>query len=178
MKNEETTKKQPFRKIAGIHKIENSDVMKHTLTSLVHVASTKTSEDYARTSLKKLLKELEDNYYFLKYIEIEDAESLEDTYEAITVMSRIDRVEPRTVGKAIQSLIDVLKKYLGKKAGFFFIQEFRDDLGDDYHSVIKNMGVDLRLADLQEELGGWDIEQYKIKDDSDTNIAFIEKNKD
>lgn len=55
------------------------------------------------------------------------------------------------------------------------MKEFQDDLGEDYRSIIKSMGVDLRLADLQDELGGWDSEQYTIKDDADVNIAFIEK---
>jgi len=173
MKDEET--RQPFRKIAGLHKIENSVVMKHTLASLVHVASTKTSEEYARSSVKNLLKELEENYGFLRHIEIKDVKYLENTYDAITVMSNIDHIEPLKVGRAIQNLVDVLKRHLGKRAGYFFMKEFQDDLGEDYRSIIKSMGVDLRLADLQDELGGWDSKQYTIKDDADVNIAFIEK---
>ena len=55
------------------------------------------------------------------------------------------------------------------------MKEFQDYLGEDYRSIIKSMGVDLRLADLQDELGGWDSKQYTIKDDADVNIAFIEK---
>jgi len=149
--------------------------MKHTLASLVHVASTKTSEEYARSSVKNLLKELEENYGFLRYIEIKDVKYLEDTYDAITVMSNIDRIDPLAVGRAIQNLVDVLKKHLGKRARYFFMKEFQDDLGEDYRSIIKSMGVDLRLADLQDELGGWDSKQYTIKDDADVNIAFIEK---
>lgn len=79
------------------------------------------------------------------------------------------------MGRAIQNLVDVLKRHLGKRAGYFFMKEFQDDLGEDYRSIIKSMGVDLRLADLQDELGGWDSKQYTIKDDADVNIAFIEK---
>ena len=79
MKDEETM--QPFRKVVGLHRIENSVVMKHTLASLVHVASTKTSEEYARSSVKNVLKELEENYGFLRYIEMKDVKYLENTYD-------------------------------------------------------------------------------------------------
>ena len=175
MKDEDKTKKQFLSKFVGIHKADNSDVIKHTLISLINVASTKTSEDYAWSSIKNLLRELEENYDFLKYVRMKNLKNLDNFIDGMAVMSDMDNVEPREVGMAIQSLVDLFKRHLGKRAGYFFIREFRDDLGDDYHLIIKNMGVDLRLAELQEELGEWDSEEYKIKDDSDVNIAFVEK---
>ncbi len=156
--------------------VENSDVIKHTLFSLVNVASTKTSEDYAWSIIKTLLKELKENYDFLKYIKIDNLEYLENTIDDITIMSDLDNVNPTHVGKAIQDIIDIFKTRMGKKAGYFFIKEFRDDLGEEYHSIIKEMGVDLRLIDLQNEVYGISSSQnYKIKDDNNINIAFIEK---
>ena len=64
---------------------------------------------------------------------------------------------------------------MGKKAGYFFLAEFKEVLGEEYHSIIKKMGVDLRLIDLQKEMPGWDTQNYKIKDEFDSNIAFLEK---
>ena len=156
-------------------KIENSDVMTHVLTSLVNVTSTKTSEAHAWLTVKTLLKQLEENYDFLRYIKIEDVNYLENNLDAIDVISDINHIESREVGKAIQNLVDILKKHLGKKAGYCFIREFREDLGHDYHSIIKNMGVDLRLVELQDELYGWESEKYKIRDNGNANIAFVEK---
>jgi hypothetical protein len=37
------------------------------------------------------------------------------------------------------------------------------------------MGVDLRLVELQNELYGVDTDKYKIKDDINSNIAYVEK---
>ena len=58
------------KSLDGIYFIENSDIMKHTLASLLNIASSKTSVDYARSSLKNLLIDLEGNYDFLKYVDI------------------------------------------------------------------------------------------------------------
>ena len=159
----------------GVYFIENSDVMKHTLASLLNVASNKTSVDYARSSVKNLLRDLEGNYDFLKYVNIKTLKQIENNIDAINVGSDMDCVRPKEIGKAIQEFIDVLKRHLGKKAGYFFIKEFRDDLGDEYHMYIKDLGVNLKIAEIQEEIGKIDINQYKIKEDSDANIAFIEK---
>ena len=71
---------------------------------------------------------------------------------------------------------DLLKKYLGNKAGYFFIQEFKAVLGDKYYTIIKEIGVDLRLVQLQNEFSGLDTKSFKIKDAGSSNIAFVEKN--
>ena len=156
-------------------KVKNSDVFKHVLSSLVNVTSSKTSEEHALLMVNTLLKNLELEYDFLRYIKIDDVEGIDNNLDAIVVVSDINYVESIRIGKAIQSLVDVLKKHLGKKAGYYFIREFRDDLGEDYNLIIKNMGVDLRLVELQDEMYGWETKRYKIKDDDSANIAFVEK---
>ena len=66
---------------------------------------------------------------------------------------------------------------MGNKAGYFFLSEFKEVLGDHYYSTIKKMGVDLRLIGLQKEIYGWDEETYEIKDKYNSNIAYLEKRK-
>ena len=51
----------------------------------------------------------------------------------------------------------------------------KETLGNEYYSIIKEMGVDLRLIDLQSKIYGWDSGKHKIKDKFDSNIAYIEK---
>ena len=159
-------------------KVENSDVIKHVLSSLVDVTSSKTSEEHALLMVKTLLKNLELEYDFLRYIKIDDVEGIDNNLDAIVVVSDINYVESIRIGKAIQEIIDVLKKHLGKKAGYYFIREFREDLGEDYHSVIKNMDVDLRLVEMQDKLFGWDSEKYTIRKDEDENISYVEHKED
>ena len=153
----------------------NTEILKHTLITLIDVASTKTSYDYAWSSLKKLIKELQVNYDFLMYIHIADIEDLRYSVDGIKIEDKINNVDQRKIGEVIQNLVDLLKKYLGKKAGYFFISEFREILGDDYNKILKDMGVDLRLIDLQNELRGMNSGEYHLKEDYNSNIAFIHK---
>lgn len=155
--------------------VNNSEIFKHTLISLINVASLKTSNDYAWSSIKKLIKELQVNYDFLMYIHIADIEDLRYSFDDINIVDKINNVDPKKIGEVIQDLVDLLKKYLGKRAGYFFISEFREILGDDYHKILKDMGVDLRLIELQHELKGMNSGEYHLKDDHNSNIAFIHK---
>jgi len=154
---------------------DNSDIMKHTLYSLVTVAITKTSDDYAWSTIKKLLNELKNDYDFLKYVQIGELENLDNNIDDINIISHMNTIEKKELGKSIQDLVDLYKKYLGNKAGYFFISEFKENLGERYHSIIKSIGVDLRLIDLQNEIYSIDSKKYKIKDDGSSNIAFVEK---
>lgn len=155
--------------------IQNSDVIRRTLYSLVFVARSKTSKDYAWSIIKRLLSELKTEHDFLKYIHIDEIETLEGTIDDITILSDFDDVDPKRIGEAIQNIVDTFKTRMGKKAGYFFLTEFKETLGYKYHTIIKKMGVDLRLIDLHKEIYGWDSEKHRIKDRFDSNIAFIEK---
>jgi len=158
-----------------MNETDNSDIMKHTLYSLVTVAITKTSDDYAWSTIKKLLNELKNDYDFLKYVQIGELENLDNNIDDINIISHMNTIEKKELGKSIQDLVDLYKKYLGNKAGYFFISEFKENLGERYHSIIKSIGVDLRLIDLQNEIYSIDSKKYKIKDDGSSNIAFVEK---
>ena len=155
--------------------INHSDVIKHTLYSLIVVARPKSSIDYAWSIIKRLLAELKTDYDFLKYIHIDEIENLEDTINDIAVTSGLNDIEPKKIGQAIQNIIDIFKTRMGNKAGYFFLTEFKETLGNEYYSIIKEMGVDLRLIDLQSKIYGWDSGKHKIKDKFDSNIAYIEK---
>ena len=159
-----------------MHDIKNSDVVKQILFSLVNVASDKSSEDYAWSVIKNLLIELKTTHVFLKYIEIDDLDNLNKNIDDIHVNPEFNNINSEDVGKSIQNIIDVFRNRMGRKAGYFFIQEFKNTIGEDYNIIIKKMGVDLRLSDLQNELSGMDAKEYKIKDDRNSNIAFIERN--
>ena len=64
----------------------NTEILKHTLISLINVASSKTSDDYAWSSLKKLIKELQPDYDFLRYIHIADIEDLKHSPDDIKII--------------------------------------------------------------------------------------------
>ena len=158
--------------------INNSDVMRRTLFSLIFVARTKTTKYYAWSIIKNLIAELKSDYDFLKYIHIDEIEKLEDDIDDIKVISKFDQIPPSQIGQAVQEIVDIFRTKMGNKAGYFFLTEFKEILGERYYTVLKKMGVDLRLIDLQKEIYGWDSERHKIQKQYDSNIAYIRDNKD
>jgi len=138
--------------------------------------------------MKVLLKKLANEHGFLKNIDIVDKkfiagyqpgfEPMNNDPFIIDFLLDIDDVNPKEVGSAIQSLADTLKKNLGEKAGYYFLREFQDNLGEYYCSMIRSMGVDFRLVDLQDDVFGLESKNYTIKEDGKTNIAFIKKIED
>jgi len=67
-------------------------------------------------------------------------------------MSDINTVPPTELGKALHSIIDSMNRSLGENAGHFFIKEIRNTLSDDYLKLMKDMGVDLGLMQLESEI--------------------------
>ena len=131
--------------------IENSEIIRKVLNTLVSISSRKTTEGYAVSIMDTLIKRLEGTYEFLKHVEVSDTRFLEDD-ATISVMSDIDSVQPTEIGKAIHDIIVTMNESLGKDAGHFFIKEISRNIGDDYHSTIKDMGVDLGLMQLEHEV--------------------------
>lgn len=165
---QKTTKKQQIAK--------NSDIIKHTLFSLITVSQSKTSDDYAWAIIKKILTELKPQFDFLKYIHIEELNKIGNNMEDINIQPDFENIEQKQIGQAIQEIVDTFKTKMGKQAGYFFFEEFKDKLGDKYQTELKKIGVDLRLMDLQSNVYGFQSStNYKIKDDQSSNIAFIEK---
>jgi hypothetical protein len=99
-----------------IYRLDNKHVVKRTLMSLIYVATTKTSDDYAWSSIKKLMNELRDTYEFLKYVQIKDIKQLRYTIDDIIIEPNLNNIEPRDLGKANR----FIKKISWKKSRILF----------------------------------------------------------
>lgn len=131
---------------------ERSDVMKSVLKTLISISSRKTDLPSAVMTMDDLIKRLETKYNFLKHVQINDDFYSETTSDVISVMSDINTVSPTELGKALHAIIDSVNRSLGENAGHFFIKEIRNTLSDEYLTVIKNMGLDLGIMQLESEI--------------------------
>ncbi|MBE3135942.1 MAG: hypothetical protein IMZ43_00880 [Thermoplasmata archaeon] len=131
---------------------EKSDVMKNVLKTLISISSRKTDLPYAVMTMDDLIKRLETKYNFLKHVQINDDIYKEETTDVISVMSDINTVPPTELGKALHAIIDSVNRSLGENAGHFFIKEIRNTLSDEDLTVIKNMGLDLGIMQLESEV--------------------------
>jgi len=131
---------------------EKSEVMKNVLKTLISISSRKTDLPYAIMSIEELIKTLEVKYQFLKLIQINNDVYNEDTTDFISVMSDINAVPSSELGQALHAIIELTNRKLGANAGHFFIKEIRNKLSDENLTVMRDMGVDLGLMQLESEI--------------------------
>jgi len=134
--------------MAELKTLKNSKVLGEILQALYTVASRRTTYNFAATVIGAIVKTLEQNYKFLKYVGLEESE-LSRTDDVITIDPEIDKVDPAQVGKAIEAIIRVVYMDLIGKAGLFFIKELKKNAGESIIEELKKFGVD--LAALQTE---------------------------
>ncbi len=131
---------------------KKSEIIKNVLRTLVTISSRKTDLPYTIMTMDDLIRRLETQYRFLKHIQIKDDFYNEESSDMISVLSDINSVPPNELGKALHSIIDSMNRSLGDNAGHFFIKEIRNRLSDEYLTVIRDMGVDLGLMQLESEI--------------------------
>jgi len=142
--------------------VEKSDIIKNVLQTLVSISGRKTDRTFALTTLDSLLKQLEPRFDFLKHIHIKETLYSEDQ-NMISVMSDFSSVAPDEFGKAIHALIFLVHQSLGDRAGHFFIKEIQNTLGDEQVSVMKEMGIDFHLMQLEDDVTRMELEFVKKK---------------
>ena len=134
---------------------DNSEVIKSLLRTVLAISSRKTSQSVAATAMDALLQQLKTRYDFLKHVQIKDTRYSED-WDPVGVVSDINSVESAEIGKAIYSILRSMNRSLGKSAGHFFIREIQNSLDDEYTTIMRDMGVDLSLMQLEREVEEWE----------------------
>jgi len=130
---------------------DNSDVVKQVFDTLIYSIKRKTNEGEAVSLINSLIQELKEDHSFLQYVKLKDTRLLEDD-DIVNVDSEINSVTPTEIGKAINSAILILSRYLGTKNGYFLIKEFQQRIGSNYFSSIRAMGIDLDLLILEHKV--------------------------
>ncbi len=130
---------------------KKSDVIKNLLDTLIELSGRRTDKGYAINTMDSVLNNLKEKYDFLKNIRINDTRFVEDE-EVVSVMSDVNNVDSVLMGKALNDIVRYTNNNLGKNAGHFFIKELRRNIGGDYTTVMKDMGVDLSLMQLEKEI--------------------------
>jgi hypothetical protein len=129
--------------------IKNSEVLGGILRTLYMVASRRTSQTFAATVIGAIIKTLEQNYDFLRYINIENPEYTNSEI-VINISNDIDTVEPTKIGTAVEAIIRIVYMDLVGKTGLFFMKELKEQAGDQIITELRNFGVDLGLLQTEQ----------------------------
>jgi len=132
--------------------VEKDEVVRNILERLISISGRKTDKVYAVMTMESLIKDLEQQFKFLKNIEINDDVYSEDAVTTVNLRGNFHNVTSHDLGKALHAIIYELNRNLGDRAGHFFIKELRNTLSDDYLTTMHEMGVDLGLMQLETEV--------------------------
>ena len=114
--------------------------------------------------VKTVTTKLQKEYDFLKNITIHDAFYSEDN-DVVTVSSEIDSIEPKTIGNAIDAFLREVYLQLDDEAGLYFINEFKECIGEEFVMQIRSLGVNLERIQLEQH------ELYSQKERKDVPLA-------
>jgi len=129
--------------------VKNSEVIGSILRALYAVASRRTTQSFATTVIGAIIKTLEQNYEFLRYVHIENLEyGNNDTI--INISTEIDTVDPSKIGTAVEAIIRIVYMDLVGKTGLFFMKELKELAGEQIITELRNYGVDLALLQTEQ----------------------------
>lgn len=131
--------------------LDKSDLIENVLKNLITISGRKTSKGHAIYTVDSVMEKLKTKYEFLRHIKINDNRFVEDE-EPVAVLKEINSIDENIMGKALNEIISNTHFFLGNNAGHFFIKELQRNIGGDYISVMKEMGVDLSLMQLEREI--------------------------
>jgi len=131
--------------------LDNEDVVKRILDSIINVIRRRSSEDYAMVMLGNTIKKVQENYGFLSYITVKNTRYSE-MENILNIDSDINNINSEDLGKALQEIIGSIVISMGKNAGFFFIKEIKNKIGANYALMIRKMGVDLDFMQFNFEV--------------------------
>ncbi len=129
-----------------IFKIKNSEVIEHVIKTLTCLLNRKFPEKQAIKNVIASIKKLEEKYDFLEYIGMTDIPDSKGFY-FIRITHDINNVLSAKMADAIQELIEDVCKSIEWKNGQSFIEDFKNELGEEQLSKLEKIGV--KLKDIQ-----------------------------
>jgi len=131
--------------------IENNQVLKDVLNTIIAISGRKTTQSHAVYLIEKTINNLKKQYDFLNTISIQDTTYLEDG-EPVSIMGEVNKIRFKEIGPAVKDIITHLNQSLGEDAGHFFLKELSHKLNDESVEALKDMGVDLDLMHLEQQI--------------------------
>jgi uncharacterized protein YneF (UPF0154 family) len=145
------SKLEGMRVNLAVRHVGYNTIFKQVLKALVDVLGRASTEDYAIFAVNLFLRKTDSTYEFLKYMKVNPATYQGDIYQ-ITIMNDLKNVSETDARRALQRLLASIVDSLGEKQGDQFIHEFKNSLEKRYLSRIEEMGVNLHMIELHQEL--------------------------
>ena len=128
------------KKSVNLLHIETSDVIRRLLKTMIEFIEKQTSRAYAIELLARRVHALQEQYAFLEYIMVKDVRYTLGEDE-IVVAQEINALDSKTVGKALQALLQETDKSLLDLGRTSIIDDLKTRLTADYLGKLEELGV-------------------------------------
>jgi hypothetical protein len=128
------------KKTQNILEIQKIDLMRRFLKVLLFVIEKQTSKSYALSCLQQQIKNLHEQYPFLKSISVNDIRYTLGSEEVI-VQEEINTIEPNILGRAITSILQEVDNTLTALGRNSIASDLKTHLTFEYLSKLNEMGV-------------------------------------
>jgi len=129
-----------------MNELTNAEVFEGLITGLYTTVGRRTSQSFAVAVIDAIVRALESRYDFLRFVRL----NIEDGSEKAIIDTDLNSVDSSTLGKAAEAIIQIMCMDLKDRAGFYFINEFKDNAGGAVVSGLKDIGVDLDMLKIQQ----------------------------
>ncbi len=131
-----------------MHNITTEYLIGPMLRSVIDVVSRRTSGGYASVIVGNVIKQLQSKYPFLQHVQVKSMQFVESV-DAISFSDEIKEMDTTQTVLVLKDLIHTITAVMGKQAGYFLIREIKERLPYEYEQIIKELGVDLEMMQLQ-----------------------------
>jgi len=141
-------KDKSFRYGLWMAEFDKQKLIEDVLQTIINIISRRTSETYAAMVMNRIIRKMHEKHSFLKNIEIKNPQ-ISEIIEIIEIKSDLNNIQSEEVGKFTINLINEITGSLGSSAGYYFIKEIKEEISSETELLLKNLGVDLDMMQLE-----------------------------
>jgi hypothetical protein len=133
------------------HQASNDAVFKEVIRAVLDVLGKASSQQYAIFTMNNFLRKIETRFSFLKFINVVPSQSSVTPYD-IMIMENLEEISDTDTRRSIQKLLEEICHCLGATLRKQFIDEFKSALDPNFLKRIEEMGINLHMIQLKQEL--------------------------
>ncbi len=153
-------------------KLSNAELLENVLHGLFTTAGSRTSQNFAGAVIHAITKALEQKYDFLNYVKFNIKG---ESDELVSISSDLNSIDIMRLGQAVEAILKVICMDFKDKAGLYFINEFKKNIGEQAISDLKEVGIDFELLKIQQHYLYRHHERIKRKSKTDDFVDKKEK---
>lgn len=131
--------------------IKNDEILKYMLSVLYELLERDSGRTFAYETLYEITNRLIIEYEVLKYVKINDVRAIQNV-DIVTVDKSVNSLESSVAGSGIQKIIQEIFNSFDERKGFLFMDNLKNLINADYNIKLSEIGVDLGIIKLRQEL--------------------------